>query len=500
MSDRPLIAIAGFQHETNTFSNVPAGMAEFEMADSWPGLLRGQEVLTGTDGLNLPISGFASAAQGRARLAPILWAAAEPSGRVTSEAFDTICGEILAGLEAAQPDAIYLDLHGAMVAEGGIEDGETELLRRVRAVWPEVPIAVSLDLHANLGAGTGEMADVICIYRTYPHLDMAETGARCLPRLLEVIGGRRYHRELRPLPYLIPLHAQSTDNAPARELYQGLIDGPDGWTEFAAGFTAADSDVVRPAALACFTDPDAAEQEADDLAARILEAESAFEEPLLSASEAVARAMDGPAPVVIADAQDNPGGGGSSDTTGLLRALVEGGAQGALLGMMADPDAAGAAHRAGVGGRFTARIGGRGTPGDVPYEVAVEVMALSDGRVPYEGDMYGGGIAEIGPTALLRIDREGCGVEVVVSTGRSQCLDRAYFRHLGRPPEDARIVVVKSTAHFRADFAPMASAILCCAVPGSLSCDLASVPYRSLLKGLRVGPNGPAFRAKPTET
>jgi len=198
--------------------------------------------------------------------------------------------------------------------------------------------------------------------------------------------------------------------------------------------------------------------------------------------------------------EERPGGGGSAGAAGRLRALVGGGAQGGVVGVMGDAGAAAEGHRQGRGAVFGTRRGGRGTPGDTPFHARFEVMTLSDGRVTYEGEMYGGGVGEIGPTALLKLDDPNCDVEIVVSSTRNQCLDRAYFRHIGRAPEDARILCVKSTAHFRADFAPIAQGILPCAAPGALSCDLKGVAFQNLPPGIRLGPLGPAFRAKNKET
>jgi microcystin degradation protein MlrC len=246
--DVPRIAIAGFQHETNSFATTIAGLAEFEMADAWPPLLRGADVISGTHGMNLPIAGFAGAAASRpdVTLVPILWCSAEPNGPVTRAAFDTIAAEILDGLRAARPlDGIYLDLHGAMITETHF-DGEGALLRMIRAeVGPDLPIAISLDLHANLTQTMVDLANSIAIFRTYPHLDMAETGARCLPRLLDHIAGWRPEKAFRQCPYLIPLHAQFTGADPARALYARATDG----AELAMGFTGADMRDTGPSVL-----------------------------------------------------------------------------------------------------------------------------------------------------------------------------------------------------------------------------------------------------------
>ncbi|HEY8016391.1 MAG TPA: M81 family metallopeptidase, partial [Dongiaceae bacterium] len=165
------IAIGGFQHETNTFAPTPATYQDFARADGWPALLRGREMLDVLDGINLPSAGFIAAAKRQHHeLVPLLWCSATPSGPVVQEAYERIAGELLERLAAAGPvDAVYLDLHGAMVA-AHLPDGEGELLRRLRRlVGPDLPIVASLDFHANVSPAMVEHATALTAYRTYPH-------------------------------------------------------------------------------------------------------------------------------------------------------------------------------------------------------------------------------------------------------------------------------------------------------------------------------------------
>ncbi|MEM1299376.1 MAG: M81 family metallopeptidase, partial [Pseudomonadota bacterium] len=301
--NRPRIAIAGFQHETNTFAPGRTGFRDFEVADSWPGLLRGAEVIDETRELNLPIAGFARAA-GECDLVPILWCAAEPGGYVTDEAFDRIAGEILDGIARAGPlDGVYLDLHGAMVTESH-EDGEGALLAAVRGqLGPDTPIAVSLDLHANVTDAMVALADVLTIYRTYPHLDMADAGARAVPLLLDLIRvGRRSAKAFRQVPFLIPLHAQPSCAEPCRALYTALGDLKPGseHAEITLGFTGADIHDVGPSVVAYAHEQAEADRIADELLDRMLAAEQEFDCKLLDPDEAVAEASATPGTVVIA--------------------------------------------------------------------------------------------------------------------------------------------------------------------------------------------------------
>lgn len=490
------LAIAGFQHETNTFGATKAGFAEFEMADSWPGLLQGADVIGGTAGINLPIAGFAEAA-GRdpsIALAPILWCAAEPSAHVTEAAFERISTMILAGLRAAGPvDGLYLDLHGAMVTEHR-EDGEGALLRRIRAqVGPDLPIVVSLDLHANITRAMVDMASAICMFRTYPHLDMAATGARCLEVMRRLLAGARLGKAFRQASYLIPLPAQSTGAPPCRALYDlvaGLDQTPERWVDLALGFTAADIPDMGPSVVAYAPDQAGADALADQAMQALERAEAQIDHDLLTPDDAVRLAMQSSAakPVIIADVQDNPGAGATADTTGLLRALAAVGAQGALLGLLCDPQMAALAHAEGLGAVIEGALGGKsGVPGDAPFHGRFRVETLSDGRCAYTGEMYGGGIAVLGPSAVLRVEDPVADLRVVISSQRSQCLDLALFTHFGLDPAAARIVCVKSTVHFRADFEPIASQVICAAAPGAFPCRLEEIPYRRLRPDMRIG-------------
>ena len=474
----PRIALAGFQHETNSFGVGRAGLAEFEMADSWPALLSGSEVLSGTQGMNLPIAGFAEAALGdEADLHPILWCAAEPSGPVTDQAFETITERILDGLRASGPiDGLYLDLHGAMITDSHA-DGEGALLERIRAVTgSSLPIAVSLDMHANVSDRMVTLADVICIFRTYPHLDMAATGARAWTRLRALLAGSRPARAFRQAPFLVPLHAQTTDVEPARSLCTVLPDASDAHVELAFGFTAADGPDTGPSVIAYAPEQSEADTQADTALQRLLAARDAFQTELTCPAEAVAQAMAGSfdKPVVLADVQDNPGAGASSDTTGILRALVDAGAQGALLGLMHDPALAAKAQAADSGAIIEGSLGGRsGVVGDAPYHGRFRVGTLSTGTIPYTGAMYGGGVATLGPSCVLHI--EDADIAIVVTSIRNQCLDLAQFTHFGLDPRKARIMVVKSTVHFRADFEPIAAQVIPVAAPGLFPCDLSTM-------------------------
>ena len=504
MTEIRRIAVGGFQHETNTFAPHRAPFEAFERADSWPGLTGGEALFEVMSGLNIPLSGFVESAlrQGY-MLQPLCWCSAEPSSYVTRDAFERVSGMICDGLYSAEsPDAIYLDLHGAMVTEH-FEDGEGELLRRVRAiVGAAIPIVISLDLHANLTGDMVEYSDAMTIYRTYPHLDMAATGARAFDLLQLLLSGQSLYKTMRKIPFLFPLTSQCTDFDPCKSVYRALpglsTNSGVASIDFASGFPPADIAECGAAVVAYGTDQDAVEATAEKLYRQVMTAEADFDFELLTADEAVVRAMNNNSdkPVVLADAQDNPGAGGTADTTGLLAALVNGAARKAVMAVLYDPEVAKLAHEAGVGAVLDTNLGGKsGFPGVVSYRHRFEVEALGDGRFVFTGEMNLNSSAELGNMALLRVVDDRAEVRVIVGSSRSQCLDLAMIRHLGIEPTQQNILAVKSTVHFRADFDPIAAATLVVIAPGAHPCELTGLEYRNLRPGVRLGPLGMAHKS-----
>ncbi|WP_429407742.1 M81 family metallopeptidase [Paraburkholderia sp. GAS82] len=492
------ILIAGFQHETNTFAPSPATYESFVRGEGHPPMARGDAVLAIRD-VNLPIGGFIQASERQGHtLLPVIWTAASPSAQVTEDAYERIVGEIVAAAGEGGFDAIYLDLHGAMVAQH-VDDGEGELLARIRAkVGPSVPVVASLDLHANVTERMLASADALVAYRTYPHVDMADTGARAERLLVRLLDERKpLARAARRLPFLIPINGMCTMLEPARSMYEALgtlEQGPVVSLSFAPGFPAADFPECGPVIWGYGEEASAVRDAVDSLYDTMLRNEAQWAVPFLSPDAAVAEAIRLSAtaqkPVVIADTQDNPGAGADSNTTGMLRALLDNGAQDAALGLIWDPEAAAQAHAAGVGATLELALGGRsGTPGDAPFIGTFEVVALSDGRCRYDGPMMHGMQVELGPVACLKIG----GVRIAVSSTKAQMLDRNLYRVAGIEPEQMKILVNKSSVHFRADFQPIAHTVLVAKAPGPMTADPADLPWKRLARGIRIRPMGKSF-------
>jgi len=493
------VLVAGYQHETNTFAPSKADWAAFNRGDSFPAFVHGQPMLDQMRGVNIPIGGFIDSAHTRGwQLVPSSWCGAIPSAHVTADAFERISASILADVEKGGFDAVYLDLHGAAVAEH-VDDTEGELIARIReAVGPGLPIVVSLDLHANVTLRMLREADALVSYRSYPHVDMAATGelaAQLLARRVKL--GRREPIAYRRLPFLIPLNAQSTWMEPAKSLYDELVELDHDFgtvLSFCMAFPAADFDECAPMV---WGHGEHAAEAVERLYASVAETSQWRSEPL-DAREAVVKAMalaaSSAAPVVLADTQDNPGAGGDSNTTGMLRALLEQGAGRAFpgrvaLGLMADPQAAERAVAAGVGSTLTLALG-RAVPtftgalSDAPVQGEFTVRAVSDGIVTLTGPMMTGVTVRLGACACLEID----GVLVAVTSGKKQMLDRELFHMVGITPEAMKIVVVKSSNHFRADFTPIASHIIVAKAAGPMAADPADLPWTKLSPATRTRP------------
>ena len=494
------IAIGGFQHETNTFAPSRADYGAFEAGGGWPGAQYGEPLFAAVEGANIPAAGAIAALRAMGHtLVGTAWAAASPSAHVTAGAYERIAGELVRRLEKAMPvDGVYLDLHGAMVSER-YDDGEGELLRRVReVVGPRVPVAASLDLHANVTRDMVGRADALVAYRTYPHVDMADTGARAA-RLLDHMlrSGERLEGAFHPLDYLTGIPSQCSFIEPCKTLYRELVrlEERDGAVlSFTPGFPMADFAECGMAVLGYGDDAHRVGAAVAELREMVAAAEKDFVLELHSAPDAVrrARSRGAPgAPVVLADTQDNPGAGGNGDTTGVLRALVEQNAQDAVCGMLIDSASAVRAHEAGQGSSSVFSLGGLSRiPGDSPFEGEFTVERLADGRFTCTGPMFQGFRMTLGPMALLR-SRAAPGVRVVLASRKCQTADQEMFRHLGVEPRQSRILALKSSVHFRADFEPIASEVLVVKAPGPALADPAEFHWTKLRKGVRLRPLGP---------
>jgi microcystin degradation protein MlrC len=489
------IAIGGFLHESHSFAPRPTSYADFVRPAGFPPLSEGVALLDAVRATSVPAAGALAVADAAGVVViPLAWCFANPAGPVQDEAFERIaaliCAELSHALDEAPLDGVYLDLHGAAVVES-FPDAEGELLRRVRAIVGDTPITISLDPHANLTSQMVTLADAVVPFRTYPHVDMKEAGAQAMRLLFQCISrGTPWARTFRQFDFWIPIGSQCTLLQPMKEVMAERASLAErlGVTElaFCFGFPYADFADCGPA-LAVYADTQAkADAAADAFAAHVAARESAFVQDTLPAAEAVAEAKRLSAgaskPIVIADTQDNPGGGGHGDTTGLLAELVHQKADGAVLCLINDAASVAACQTAGEGAAVALSLGGKSD--GLPLECTARVLKLTDGRFTLTGPMGAGNPGNLGPCALIGID----GVRVMVVSHKMQALDQAILRHVGIEPSECPIRVLKSPVHFRADFGPIAETIIVGLAPGPVVADPAILNFRYVRADVRRRP------------
>ncbi len=490
------IAVGGFLHESHSFAPRPTTYADFLQPGGLPPFTAGDGLIEAMRPRSVPLAGaIAVAEDAGVLLVPLAWAFANPAGPVQDEAFERlaarICAPLSMALDEAPLDGVYLDLHGAAVVDS-FPDAEAELLRRVRAIiGRDLPLTISLDPHANLTARMVELVDAAVPFRTYPHVDMKEAGAQAMRLLLDRIArGKPWARAFRALDFWIPLGSQCTLMAPMQPVMaeRAALADRFGAAElaFCFGFPYADF-AGCGVAIAAFADSQA---QADAAAGAFLDVVNAREATFvqetmpapLAVSEAIRLAGRASRPVVLADTQDNPGGGGHGDTTELLAELVRQGAKGAVVCLINDAESAAACHAAGSGATLALVLGGKSD--GMPFTCTARVERLTDGAFTLTGPMGAGNPGNIGATALVNIQ----GVKVVVSSRKMQALDQAILRHVGIEPAECPILALKSSVHFRADFGPIAEQVIVAIAPGPVVADPAVLNFRHVRAEVRRRP------------
>jgi microcystin degradation protein MlrC len=477
---------AEFAHETNTFSQVPSGYDKF-MARSR--CLPGDEAIAARGHANTELAGFLDAARAHGwRLIHVLSASANPGGPVTEDAFERLAGPIVdaARHHRHEIQGIALGLHGAMVTTE-FDDGEGELLRRLRTVvGPDLPIAITLDLHANVTTAMCALANIIVSYRTYPHTDMRSTALQAGMILQRAMAG-----EIRPvtlrarLPMLGETTGGRTDKGP---MLQWLAQSrayeaqePDVFAvSLNAGFSHADIAEVGPSVLVtCQGDFARHQAFADRIADAMWEARFEKLTDYLTVEQAAARGLAWPAgrgPLVVADYSDNPGGGAYGDSTTLLAAMLAAGVADACFGPMVDPSVAQQLQQRALGEVVDIELGGKTDPrfGGGPLALRARVKWRGDGTYVGDGPMIGGQQRSWGPTAVVQVE----GIDILVVTNAAQMWDLQQFKAFGIDPKAKRVVALKSAQHFRAAFEPIAGEVIVCDSGALCAPDCSMLPYR----------------------
>jgi len=490
------LLIAMMKHETNTFSPVPTPLARFGPSSSdrtGPGPLYGEAAVEAYRGTGSGLGAYLDLAlrEGAEIVLPIA-AGAPPSRPVEDAAYEHIACVICDAVAKGGFDGIMLDLHGAMVTES-LEDGEGELLRRIRAIDPVTPIAVAYDMHANLYGAMIANATVVAGYRTYPHIDIYDTAHRAGEILLRAMRG-----EVRPVmawgnvPMLPHVMRQGSDDHPNRELQARVAamtaPGANGGALAASLFTGFPHADIANAGLSAVvvTDGDRAlaERLRDELLDRAWNKREAFVYRLepLAASLARAGAIEPPkpgeGPIVLLDHYDNCASGGTMDTTAVLVAILRAGLDNVAAFAIYDPVAVEQAIAAGIGAEVALAIGGRMAMPQIPGEsrpvtVTGTVKTIANGRFRNKGPMGRGVLTDMGPSVVIDTGK----VEIAVISRHVEPSDLNCFYALGIDPMQKRYLMLKSRIHWRAGLGSVAKAVIECAGMGVCTSDYSQLSF-----------------------
>lgn len=487
------LVLAQMKHETNTFSPVPTPLARFGHGRELP--WEGEEAIAEFRGTGTALGAFIELAEkaGAEIVLPVA-AQAWPSGRVAQDAYEYVAARIV-GAVAKGCDAVLLDLHGAMVTDR-LDDGEGELLARLRRVAPKIPIGVAHDMHANLFPGTGRCATALAGYQTYPHVDMHETGLRAARPIFDLLENK-----IKPVlafghkPMLPHVMRQSSLDSPNREIQARAIEMEKQGAlaaSFFVGFPHADIPYAGSSAVVV-TDGDAelARRYCDELLQMAWERREAFvyRPESLKISIEKAKAL-GVRPVMLLDHYDNCASGGTMDTTTVLEAILEARLEEVAAFAVCDPGAVKKMQEAGEGASVTLALGGKadmpalGLKGR-PLEVSGKVKRLLEGRYRNEGPMGRGELMDMGPSAVLDTGR----AEIVVISRQVEPFDIAAWRLLGIDPAAKRYVMLKSRVHWRAGLGALAAGVVECAGTGVCTSDYSQLGFKRLRR--------PAFPLDP---
>ena len=480
------LVIAQMQHETNTFSPVPTPWEAF--GNDGPFL--GREAYSAMKDTRLPMAAFidlAEAAQAHVVTPVAAWA--NPSGPVDGKAYDRIC-ELICNEVAKGCDAVFLDLHGAMVVAERTDDGEGTLLEKIRAIAPKVPIAVSLDLHANVTERMVRNATAIAGYKTYPHVDQYESGHLAGSIVLRAMRG-----EVRPVmvwgnvPLLAQTLRQNTGESPMKDCVDAARaaekDGLLAATVF-GGFQMAD---IHDAGLSVVTVADGDRARAEAACKAILDIAWMYKEqfvyrgePLgqaLAKAKAMAEKTGGP--ILLLDHADNCASGATQDTMYVLKEALRQGLTGIAVGPVRDPQAVAEMIKAGVGAKVTVKVGGKMDMPAIhvkgePLELSGVVRAITDGEYTISGPQFQGMRCYMGRTAVL-----DTGVaEIVVTEKNQEPWDRGVFTSVGIDPERKRYLLLKSRMYFRPVFLPIAKGMVFCDSVGVGTSDWTQFEFKKL--------------------
>ena len=478
------IVIAVMKHETNTFSPVPTAIDRFARASERP--LEGQAAYDNAKGTNSGLAAYIDLAeQHGAEIEIPIAANAWPSGPVENDAYSYMTDKIAAAVEKGC-DAILLDLHGAMVTQS-LEDGEGNLIKRLREIAPDTPMAVALDMHTNMYDDIADHATTVAGYMTYPHIDMYETAMRAGKPIFAMLEGKA-----RPTlawgnrPMLPHVMRQGTDDFPNKDLQEMCrrmeAEGALSATLF-TGFPHADIyNAGLSAVVVTDNDPELAVKYRDELLDFAWASREAFVyqiEPLADSLARAKKVTDGP--VVLLDHYDNAASGGTMDTMTVLGAIIDAGLENVAAFAIHDPAAVEQMIAAGVGAQVTIDLGGKIDMPTIdrkgePRQVSGTVKLISNGQYRNRGPASTGVLMDMGPTVVLDTGK----VEIVVISRHQEPNDLACLLSLGIDPLEKKYLMLKSRIHYRAGFKPIAKEIIECAGVGVCTSDYDMLDFKNV--------------------
>jgi len=475
------ILTGAISHETNVLSNIKTDLEEFKKRR----LLYGEDIIKEFDRTKSPAGGILQGCkQNGYEVIPTVFASATPSGTITAEAFDTLLNDILDGVKANKDlDAVVLHLHGAGVSEK-YPDIEGKVLSEVRKLIGDKPLVATFDYHANYTKEMIDSADMLIGYDTYPHIDGYERGVEAVNLTKKMLDGK-----LKPTlgfiqpPMLPALQVQFTGKHPMKTMLDEAhkmekLPGVETIT-VAAGFPWSD---IPEAGMSFIVTTNNDQKLADKLAKELHDMAWNMRRdflvtpvPLRQALRHVKNASKGP--IVLADIGDNPGGGSPEDGTVVLKAMIEEKLSGGVFALIWDPVVVEKSMSTGVGKKVNLSLGGHtDNLHGSPVKVDAMVKHISNGKFISNGPMGTGVPMDMGPTVILDIG----GTDVIVTSKRLQPLDLTLYRSLGITPEEKKFIIVKSSVHYRAAHAPIASEIIELDTPGLTSPRLAGFGFKNI--------------------
>jgi microcystin degradation protein MlrC len=484
-------AAAIISHETNTFSPIPTRLRDFGPG----GPLRGPEAYKAVAGKGRSMSGMIAAAEaGGAEVDLIVFGTAMPARAVDEDAFETMCGDLCAAIAKGGYDALLLEVHGAMVTSH-LDDGEGEILERVRKIAPDLPIALALDLHGNISPRTIEHCTTFVGYKTYPHIDIVETGRRAGELLMRTLRG-----EIKPT--LAYVHCGIMPNMLRMATDEGAmaqIIAMAGEAEAAGalavsvfgGFPLADCAHTGMSIIAMTDDdPDQARTICETLRDFAWHQREAFQMGSEPIERTIARAKalgeaDPKGPILLVDTADNCHSGGTQDSMDVIAEALRQGLTGIAAGPISDPEAVATLVAAGVGAEIELPIGGKtdfsaigGSVG--PLTLRGTVRTMSDGRFTVRGPVFNGMKVALGRTIVF----DAGAITLIICEGRCEPLDLANFSFVGIDPAAQRYVIIKSKIQYRPTFGAIASHVLDCNGVGFATLDYTKFTYDKVTRPL----------------